>query len=268
MDNTLQNKLEAVKRPEYILKSDLLSYLTWGLFGILIADDTWKIIPLHVLALILATTCLTWQYLIIRWTIKNSMDEPIVYRRIDVSNYWRLFFITSFFGNVFAKLSAITYIIVALLYVPLFLLLLSCAIVDYVLDNEQRSGTVLGFAIFLWSLYTVIHQGGTLHYGVPLIGHYLESRQTYSTERYFEMYSLEKKVTETVLARVIVERPRGENPEHYIWFREIRLSEGGWLAVSQQEPLTSGGRITLQDVNDESWLVSVYISESFELGSD
>lgn len=161
--------------PKHVEHEDKLNGLLWALFGLTLASEflsKWFPWIGHV-GIALAAVSLVWVLAIFWWRLTHLTDEKRVYRRPTDGDYWRLFVVLWLGYGKVATISPGVFLLMSLLAVPLLFLLVTIGVTDWVLEKSMSTRAIGCFAfayfLFVWQKNALVE-----HYGVPIIGHFLE----------------------------------------------------------------------------------------------
>lgn len=258
--------------PKHVELENKLNCLLWALFGLTLASGFLsKWIPwIGYVGIAVAAVSLIWVLAIFWWRLTHLTDEKRVYRRPTDGDYWRLFVVLWLGYGKIATLSPSAFLFMSLLATPLLFLLATIGVTDWILEKSISTRAIGCFAftyfLFVWQKNALVE-----HYGVPIIGHFLE-KPNFEAQYYVEVEGEGSGPEYTLLADIRVESYSetedagyedrfGQSVTHTfkvkdIWIKRLRFPNGGWVDIDyQDEPVTmnDGGYVT--DVRGRGWYV-------------
>ena|GEM_PF-1193975 len=262
--------------PDHVHHEDKLNWLL-GLLVVtslglnLLGPRTW----LSDAVAAVGTLALVWEISIIIRKVSNSEGdsifyERVVYERVADEDFWRLFGGLWVVNREIVTVSSGAFLIFSLFTVPLLFLLVTIAIVDVSLQ-KMIFPRVLGWLVFACILFGWQKRGLVEHYGVPIIGHFLE-KPSYNAQYYVEAGPANASAPHTLLADIRVQNSSvsyetGEDSlgrttsstyrERGIWIKRLRLPNGRWVKVDQDEPLSLDDSGFVTDQEGELWRIKI-----------
>jgi hypothetical protein len=253
-------------RSEKKLNWLLYSLVFWIFLSACLGNPKW----VSQIVTLIGVISIIWQSLIIVWRIKNEKNEELLYNRLSVEDYWRLFFGLLSSYQYVAFFSKETFLLYSLITAPLMFMVVTISIVDVFL-NKKLTPIAIGCIAFAYFLFSWQKNAFIEHYGVPIIGHILE-KNNYTAIYYVNAKLENSKSKHKVLAELKVKNTTdtyedGESrwgtptysTEHYkeIWINKIDLPDIGWSKVKQYEILDDENSVIIEDSNQREWFVSL-----------
>jgi len=257
--------------PLHIKHEDKLNMLLWGLFGLkLLSGYALKWVPWVAQAVIaIAAISIGWTLAIFCWRLTHLDHEPRVYRRPTDGDYWRLFVCLWLGYGPLASQSESLFLLMSLIAVPTLFLLVTIGIADAVIE-KKLTPLVIGCFAFVYFLFGWQKVALIEHYGVPIIGHFLE-KPNFKARYYVEVEPESSDKKYKVLADIRVQS-RSESEEtgedrfgmttystftyREIWIERFQFPNGGWIEVeNQDEPLSIDDPGFVTDKAGRSWYV-------------
>jgi hypothetical protein len=262
---------EIEKNPSYVENEQKLNWFLGSFFAasilsVFIGNPSWISLTVTGIGFI----ALLWQLMIIAWRLKSKKNKEILYRRLNDGDYWRLFFSLYLSYYSIASISKGIFLLSLIFTVPFLFILVCISIVDTTIQKAItiRAIGCVAFAYFLfcWQKNALIE-----HYGVPIIGHFLEKRN-YKAKYYVEARLENTSNKYEVLADLSIKSASetfdtGENrfgiptseriTFKEIWIDRINLPDKGWSKVKQDETLSIEEETMIRDLLGRIWYIKI-----------
>jgi len=240
-----------------------LNTLIW----LLLVTDYFK---LTITSIVLFIFTLFWALSIIMWRIKNTSEEKLLYLKVLSSDYIRIFFICLLGYHSFATFSSKLFLLSLIFTVPFMLILFTIGVFECI---KNKTITMIAIGSFLFTLFLFNAQKYALsyHFGVPILGHFLEKPE-YTALYYIKLQPIESKKEFHYLAQIKVgNRPEeleyeDSNYETYtktiwhrdIWIKKFQYTSSRWVeVVEQDEPLEVGSCVLIKDEYQREWYAEI-----------
>jgi len=193
------------------------------------------------------------------------------YHRLQMEDYFRWFFILWAGHTPLATDHLVGFYIFTALAVGTVVLLLAAAGLE-LCRKRELTPLVLGCAVFLYLLFVWEKKSYVEHYGVHIIGHYLE-KTSYKTRYYVQIERDGSDCEMKAIAHISV---GGTSDEYYdgedyygndvwrsyerreVWISRIQLPDGRSISVAEQsEPLEVRGTTFVTDDRGNEWHVEL-----------
>jgi hypothetical protein len=210
-----------------------------------IANEIPGLEPFFALA---AIALLTWQGIRCYGRITSCTHETLLpYERLEGGDYWRLFLTLWAAHTPLASRHVWGFYLLTVLNIPLFLLLCVIIVVE-VYKNRTTTGLVLGCTVFAYAVLLWQKSEYVAHYGVPIMGHFLEKPE-YDAKYRVEVEPENSNRKLKAIADIHVERrtesyDEGESTwgvpiiRSYkyrdVWVRRIYFPSGGSVPIEVQ----------------------------------
>jgi len=227
---------------------------------------------LRLLFVIAPLVFLLWQLLVIREQLRSPRTEPDVrfYERIKAADWWRMFFVLWIGQRPLATDFHWGFLLFSGLVVVLVIVIVYTASVE-VYRKRVATPLLVGCLLFGYFLLRWEKNLYAIHYGVPIIGHFLEKPE-YDAQYRVEIESDASGRTFHAIADIHVENDTEEEDwgetDYYdrpiietVNYREImvrRLYLPSGLSVTirfQDESLRLGETVFVEDSRGQDWYV-------------
>ena len=207
---------------------------------------------------------------VIRIVSSGQSLEPF-YHRLNEGDYLRLFFVlwSGYIPLAYDSLVGLySFLAIAVL---LFVFLLTVSCLEFYRKRELTL-RLLGYMLFLWCLFAWGKNSYVVHYGVHVIGHYLE-KPSYTTKYYVEIQNddtnrIIKAIADISVGSRFEEHMTGEDyygnetwvTEEYreIWISKIHFPTGSSILIRDQiEPLELGQSTFISDTRGKRWYIRI-----------
>lgn len=260
-----------MKKNIYALNWAIGGYIALNVFGYSkIISGKPSLLILFALA---PVALLLWQASFLRNRFLNHTSDKTIepfYEQIDQGDYWRVFFILLFGARPLASdylfgfyvFSAVVFFLVA------FLIFITC--IEY-FRKKNLSPLIIGCLAFCYFLISWEKNMYVEHYGVPIIGHFLEKPEYHtkyrveiapdnSTRRFQGIADIHVEGRTETYDDGDEDRFGRSITQSYtfrdVWVKKLYLPNGGIAVIEQQlEPLHLGESVYVTDTHGNSWHV-------------
>jgi hypothetical protein len=261
-----------------------VKFLNWfivGYYAIVIAislTSHWRPIAeaksfFDILFAVVAIALLAWQALIVRARFQDPLDEASLpfYERIEPGDWWRVFWILLLGHIQLASHYVWGFWLFSGVAIVLIIALVYTACIEY---YRRRTVTTLLVGCLLFAFFLLAWEKNTyvVHYGVPIIGHFLEKPE-YDTKYGVEVKSENSNVGRNAIADIHVggrteTEDAGEDyfgQTRYLtttyreaWVRKLYFSPGVSVDIElQDEPLYLNDSVFVEDSHGTKWYVTL-----------
>ncbi len=216
---------------------------------------------------------LMWQAILLRNSFANHIsyktEEPF-YEHFDQGDYWRVFFILLFGARPLASHYLLGFYVFSAVVFFLVAVFIFISSVEY-FRKKNLSPLIIGCLAFSYFLLSWERNMYVEHYGVPIIGHFLEKPE-YHTKYRVEISPDNSTRKFQAIADIHVEgrtetyddgdedRFGRSITQSYtyrdVWIKKLYLPNGGITIIEDQlEPLHLGESVYVTDTHGNSWRV-------------
>lgn len=257
---------------EKILNWLIIAYFAFRIFGasyIIKAKESIYFVFLFVLPILLFVL----QVVVVksRFLEVPNTNKLLPYEYLEAGDWWRFFWLLLMIWPIASQYLWGFYFFSFLAFIIFLVLSITISIEIY--KKRKITTFLIGFIVFAGFLLYMEKDVFVIHYGVPIIGHFFEKPE-YNAKYRINVQSENSNTKFKAIADIYVkERTERDDEAGYdyfdnprsryhtvreIWIKNIYLHNNVVIKIKEQdEPLSMGDSVFVQDTNGKSWYVEV-----------